>query len=142
MSDYVIIEQQWLYDQLSMLVTVSSENPSCGDHGIIMKSKLPKIEIDGGIKMENLISLLEDKKILASYTQNGKEHYYLPFVLPYCQHYADKFKFLLLEPLLIRFSSGFLPRGFSVLWLSIFSKIYLTVGYHFMRIPINIFEML
>ena len=112
MSDYVIVEQQWLYDQLSMIVTVSSENPSCGDHGIIEKSKLPKIEIDGGIKMENLISLLEDKKILASYTQNGKVHYYLPFVLPYCQHYADKFKFLLLEPLLVRFSSGFLPRGF------------------------------
>ena len=112
MSDYVIVEQQWLYDQLSMLVTLSSENPSCGDHGIIMKSKLPKIEIDGGIKMENLISLLEDKKILASYVKNSKEHYYLPFVLPYCQQYTDKFKFLLLEPLLIRFSSGFLPRGF------------------------------
>ena len=111
MSDYVIVEHQWLYDQLSMLVTVSSENPSCGD-GIIMKSKLPKIEIDGGIKMENLISLLEDKNILASYTQNSKVHYYLPFVLPYCQQYADKFKFLLLEPLLVRFSSGFLPRGF------------------------------
>ena len=112
MSDYVIVEQQWLYDQLSMIVTVSSENPSCGDHGIIMKSKLPKIEIDGGIEMENLISLLEDKKILASYTKNNKVHYYLPFVLPYCQQYTDKFKFLLLEPLLVRFSSGFLPRVF------------------------------
>ena len=112
MSNYVIVEHQWLYDQLSMLVTVSSENPSCGDHGIIMKSKLPKIEIDGGIEMENLISLLENKNILASYTQNSKVHYYLPFVLPYCHQYADKFKFLLLEPLLVRFSSGFLPRGF------------------------------
>ena len=111
MSDFVIVEQQWLYDQLSMLVTVSSEDPSCGDHGIIMKSNLPKIEVDGGIKMENLISLLEDKNILASYTQNSKVHYYLPFVLPYCHQYADNFKFLLLEPLLVRFSSGFLPRG-------------------------------
>ena len=111
MSDYVIVEHQWLFDQLSKLVTVSPENPSCGD-GIILKSKLPKIEIEGGIKMENLISLLDDKNILASYTQNNKVHYYLPFVLPYCQQYADKFKFLLLEPLLVRFSSGFLPRGF------------------------------
>ena len=111
MSGYVIVEHQWLYDQLSMLVTISSESPSCGD-GVLLKSKLPKIKMEGSIKMENLISLLDHKKILASYTINSKEHYYLPFVLPYCQQYIDKFKFLLLEPLLIRFSSGFLPRGF------------------------------
>ena len=111
MSNYVIVDHQWLYDQLSMLVTVSSESPSCGD-GILLNSKLPKIKMEGNIRMENLISLLDHKKILASYTVNNKVHYYLPFVLPYCQQYNDKFIFLLLEPLLIRFSSGFLPRGF------------------------------
>ena len=117
MSNYVIVEHQWLYDQLSMLVTVSSESPSC-NNGVLPKNKLPKIKMEGSIKMEesigmeNLISLLNHKKILASYTVSKKEYYYLPFVLPYCQHYSDQFKFLLLEPLLIRFSSGFLPRGF------------------------------
>ena len=111
MSGFVIVEHQWLYDQLSLLVTVSSESPSCDD-GVLLKNKLPKIKMEGSIKMENLISLLDHKKILAGYTVKNKEHYYLPFVLPYCQQYNDKFIFLLLEPLLIRFSSGFLPRGF------------------------------
>ena len=111
MSNYVIVKQQWLYDQLSMLVADSPENPSCGN-GVLLKSELPKIKMEGSIKMEHLISLLDYKKILASYTIDNKVHYYLPFALPYCQKYHDKFKFLLLEPLLIRFSSGFLPRGF------------------------------
>ena len=115
MWDYIIVKHQWLYDQLSMLITVSSDNPSCGDNfsrGILRKNELPKIEMGGDIKMENLISLLDYKKILAKYTKDNKDYYYLPFVLPYCQHYIDKCKFLLLEPLLVRFSSGFLPRGF------------------------------
>ena len=47
-----------------------------------------------------------------SHTKDDKEYSCLPFVLPYCQQYVDKFKFLLIEPLLIRFSSGFLPRSF------------------------------
>ena len=111
MSGYVIVEHQWLYDQLSLLVTVSSESPSHAD-GVLLKRKLPKIKMEGSIKMENLISLLNHKKILASCTVQSKECYYLPFVLPYCQLYMDRLKFLLLEPLLIRFSSGFLPRGF------------------------------
>ena len=111
MSSYIIVKHQWLYDQLSMLVTVSSENPTCSN-GILLKSELPKIEMEGSIKMEHLISLLDHKKILASYTLENQQHYYLPFALPYCQKYHDKFKFLLLEPLLVRFSSGFLPRGF------------------------------
>ena len=111
MSGYVIVEHQWLYDQLSMLITVSPESPSCSD-GVLLKNKLPKIKLEGSIKIENIISLLDHKKILASCTINDKEHYYLPFALPYCQQYSDKLKFLLLEPLLIRFSSGFLPRGF------------------------------
>ena len=111
MSNYVIVEHQWLYDQLSMLVTVSSEDPTHGN-GVLLKSDLPKIELKGSIKREYLISLLDHKKILASYTMENKQHYYLPFALPYYQKYHDKFKFLLLEPLLVRFSSGFLPRGF------------------------------
>ena len=120
MGDYVIVNHQWLYEQLSKLVT---ESPGCLHschfaHGILLKHKLAKIEMEENtemerpIKMGDLISLLNSKKILASYTVNNEERYYLPFVLPYSQQYADKFKFLVLEPLLIRFSSGFLPRGF------------------------------
>ena len=111
MSNYVIVKQRWLYDQLSMLVADSPENPLSGN-GVLLKSELPKIKMEGSIKMEHLVSLLDYKKILASYTIDNKVHYYLPFALPYCQKYHDKFKFLLLESLLIRFSSGFLPRGF------------------------------
>ena len=121
LSDYVIVNHQWLYEQLSKLVTESPEFLSRSDHfahGILLKHKLPKIEVEEStemkrpIEMGDLILLLKSKKILASYTLNNEERYYLPFVLPYCQQYADKFKFLELEPLLIRFSSGFLPRGF------------------------------
>ena len=119
MCDYVIVEHQWLYDQLSKLVTVSPENPLCADdfsHGILPKSELPKIEggltTEENIEMEDLISLLDHKKILACYIKNNVEYYYLPFALPYCQQYTDNIKFLLIEPLLIRFSSGVLPRGF------------------------------
>ena len=117
MSGYVIVEHQWLYDQLGLLVTVSPENSSCSN-GVLLKNKLLRIEIkkyfesEGNIKMEDLISLLDVKKILATYEQNKTEYCYFPFVLPYCQQYVDKFRFLLLEPLLIRFPSGFLPRGF------------------------------
>ena len=121
MVDYVIVNHQWLYEQLSKLVTESPEYLSYSNHfahGILLKNKLPKIEMEENtemerpIKMGDLISLLNSKKILASYTLNNEERYYLPFILPYCKQYADKFKFLVLEPLLIRFSSGFLPRGF------------------------------
>ena len=117
MSGYVIVEHQWLYDQLGLLVTVSPENSSCSN-GVLLKNKLLRIEIkkyfesEGNIKMEDLISLLHVKKILAIYEQDKTEYCYFPFVLPYCQQYVDKFRFLLLEPLLIRFPSGFLPRGF------------------------------
>ena len=120
MRDYVIVEHQWLYTQLSDLVAVLCENPSCGDdfpHGILQNNELLETEEEESLAidrkiMESLISLLDHKKILASYTKNDTKHYFLPFVLPCCQQYADNAKFLLLEPLLIRLSSGYLPRGF------------------------------
>ena len=89
MSSYVIVEHQWLYDQLGLLVTVSPENSSCSN-GVLLKNKLLRIEIkeyfesEENIKMEDLISLLDDKKILATYEHNKTEYCYLPFVLPYC----------------------------------------------------------
>ena len=117
MKNYVIIDQQWFCNTLCKVVGLS---PDCPDidvkkkfekEGLLSKRELKdkwdkdteKIEIDP------LLSLLVGKKILADYE---KDHYYIPHALPRCEHYRDNYKYLLAEPLLVRFSSGFLPTGF------------------------------
>ena len=117
MKNYVIIDQQWFCNTLCKVVGLS---PHCPDidikkkfekEGLLSKRELKdkwdkdteKIEIDP------LLSLLVGKKILADYE---KDHYYIPHALPRCEHYHDNYKYLLAEPLLVRFSSGFLPTGF------------------------------
>ena len=62
--------------------------------------------------MEHFISFLVHKHIIADFTMDKRQYYYLPYILPYCQHYHGKYQFLLSEPLLIQFSNGTLPRGF------------------------------
>ena len=118
MQNYVIINHQWFYNTLCKITCLLCDSSSIIDHdsleifkkdGLLHKKKLMKMKFDDKIKIEFFVALLLNMKIIACYK---KEFYYIPYVLPHCQHYHDKYKYLLLEPLLVRFSSGFLPRGF------------------------------
>ena len=122
LCNYVIIDHQWWYDKLAVLVNIQCES-ICGlDYhchkqfkkcGVIPKSKICDIVgWNDDIKVEHFMSLLVHKRIIAEFTMKGEEYYFFPYVLPYCQYYSDRHKFLLSEPLLVQFSSGFLPVGF------------------------------
>ena len=74
--------------------------------GILLKDECHNIKWEEDIRIEHFIS------IIADFTMDEKQCYYLPYVLPHCHQYHDKHQFLLSEPLLIQFSNGVLPRGF------------------------------
>ena len=121
LCDYVIIDQQWLFNKVSMFVHLPSKLISFIRHssqmlfetsGILLKDECCSIKWEEDIKIECFISFLVHKNIIADFTVDGQQHYYLPYMLPYCQQYYDKHLFLLSEPLLIQFSNGVLPRGF------------------------------
>ena len=124
MKNYVIVDHQWFYTTLCKVVCLSPDSRSiyydneiekCRKDGLLCKDKLLSSNWDKEIKMpiQPIINLLSQKKILAEYkNDDGEEFYYFPCILPHCQQYQDKYKYLMLEPLLIRFLSGFLPRGF------------------------------
>ena len=121
LCDYVILDQQWFYNKVSMFVHSPSEMISFIRHdsqalfeisGILLKDECRSIKWNEKIKIEHLISYLVHKHIIADFTWEKKQYYYLPYILPYCQQYHDKHQFLLSEPLLIQFSNGILPRGF------------------------------
>ena len=120
MKNYVITDHQWFCSTLCKITCMLSDtsNSSIIDHdsqkefkkdGLLQKKKLCKMKWNEKIKIECFVKLLLYMKIIACYK---KEFYYIPLVLPHCERYHDKYRYLLLEPLLIRFSSGFLPRGF------------------------------
>ena len=121
LCDYIIIDQQWLYEKVSMFVQKPSKLISFLSHdsqvlfemsGILLKDELCSITWEEDIQIEHFISYLVHKNIIADFTVDGKQHYYLPYLLPYCRQYCDRNQFLLSEPLLIQFSNGILPRGF------------------------------
>ena len=68
--------------------------------------------MEGDLKLCDLVKLLCNMKVIAKFKREGEEFCYLLCVLPYWQPHEDKYRFLLFEPLLIRFSSDYLPRGF------------------------------
>lgn len=82
------------------------------EKGFLLKNELLNLKSDDKIETKCLVALLCRMKVLAYYEKYNKEYSYIPHVLPFCEHYHDKNKYLLLEPFLIRFSSGFLPKGF------------------------------
>ena len=121
LCDYVIIDQQWLYNKVSMFVHLPSELISFIRHssqmlfetsGILLKDECSSIKWEENIPVQCFISFLIYKNIIAEFTMDKQQYYYLPYILPYCQQYHDKHQFLLSEPLLIQFSNGVLPRGF------------------------------
>ena len=128
----IIVNHQWFYNQLSKLVcfplgdisfsTVHHEE-QFENQGILPKNILERIEVglsvetgDHSIKLEthHFIKLLNDMKILATFKNktDKEELCYLPYFRPYCNLKKDKYKYLLLEPFLIRISPGCIPRGF------------------------------
>lgn len=117
MEKYVIIDQQWFCNTLCKVVGLSPDSPHMDlgtrekfkKAGLLPKRKLKWDKDAEKIEIDPLLKLLVGKKILADYEE---DQYYIPHVLPHCEHYHDKYKYLLAEPLLVRFSSGCLPTGF------------------------------
>ena len=121
LCDYVIIDQQWLYNKVSMFVHLPSKLISFlrvgsqklfESSGILLKDECHNIKWEENIHIEHFISFLIHKKIIAHFSMDEKQYYYLPYILPHCHQYHDKHQYLLSEPLLIQFSNGVLPRGF------------------------------
>ena len=121
LCDYVIIDQQWLYNKVSMFVHMPSELISFiglnsqilfETSGILLKDECRSIKWKEDIPVEHFISFLIHKNIIAEFTMDKQQYYYLPYILPYSQQYQDKHLYLLSDPLLIQFSNGVLPRGF------------------------------
>ena len=120
MKNYVIIDHQWFYSTICSLMGLSFDNFSINDsnskerfkRGLLLEDDLLNLKLDDEMETKSLVDLLCHMKIIARYEENSKDLCYIPHILPYCSYYQDRYKYLILEPLLVRFSSGFLPRGF------------------------------
>ena len=120
----VIIDLQWLFTKLAKIMHLSAKDfKSTTDHNLITtfhERKLLAKKIVKNIQLENTepkeiqycIQLLYHLKIIANVIIKRVDYYYLSCALPSTMQYNDGCIFLLSEPLLIRFPSGYLPRGF------------------------------
>ena len=128
LSDYVIIDHQWLFDRISSIVCFTFKHSTYNLHaknmlkyqGILTQELLQELDWKEELKEQYFIALLVEMKIVASIKRedgNG-EDYFIPYILPNCntQSQCDdilsQFGFLQGEPLLIQFKSNLLPRGF------------------------------
>ena len=121
LCDYVIIDHQWLFDSLALIMHLSLDDIDFQDHHykkqfkenrLLAKSELCIINWIGELYPEYFFNLLVYLKVIAIVMLNEVEYYYMPCVLSNTKHCIDKYRFLYSEPLLVQFSSGFLPRGF------------------------------
>ena len=121
LCDYVFIDHQWLFDSLAMIMHLSPDGIDFQDHyfkkqfiekRLLAKSELSIVDWNYELFPEYLFNLLIYLKIIATVVLNEVEYYYMPCVLPSKIQYNDKYIFLYSAPLLVQFSSGFLPRGF------------------------------
>ena len=121
LCDYVIIDHQWLFDTLAMIMHLSTDDIKFHDHcckkdyqerRLLPKNQLQIIEWKSGLPAEYFCELLVYLKVIATVNLNDIEYYYMPCILSSTTQYDDKYRFLQSEPLLVQFSSGFLPRGF------------------------------
>ena len=121
LCDYVIIDHQWLFDNLAMIMHLSPDNVDFHDHhfkkqfkqkSLLAKSEMCITDWDSELCPEYFFNLLIYLKIIATVTLNKVEYYYMPCIHSSTIQYEDKYRFLYSEPLLVQFSSGFLPRGF------------------------------
>ena len=121
LRDYVIIDHQWLFDRLALIMHLSPENIGFQDHHfkkqfekkrLLANNKFSIIDWDDELCPEYFFNLLIYLKVIATVTLNKVKYYYMPCVLSSTKHCNDKYIFLYSAPLLVQFSSGFLPRGF------------------------------
>ena len=121
LCDYVIIDHQWLFDNLAMIMHLSPHDINFQDYKfenqfrekrLLAKGELCIINWSDNLRPEYFFNLLIHLKVIATVVLDGEEYYYMPCVLSSTIQYSDRIKFLYNEPLLVQFSSGFLPRGF------------------------------
>ena len=121
LCDYVIIDHQWLFDSLAYIMHLSSDDIDFRDHyfkkqfdetRLLAKSELCYIDWRNELCLEYFFNLLIYLKVIATVTLSEMEYYYMPCILPSTKQYNDKYIFPYSAPLLVQFSSGFLPRGF------------------------------
>ena len=123
LSDWVIIDLHWLFTNLAKIMHLSLKDVKFTTHDLkekfdnqrlLAKTLLKKIHLDGISQQEiqYCVNVLVHLKVVASVTIKEVEYYYLPCGLPSTMLYRDGCVFVLSEPLLIQFSSGYLPRGF------------------------------
>ena len=121
LCDYVIIDHQWLFDNLAAIMHLSSDDISFRNHNhkkqfkqkrLLAKNEMCIINWDSKLCPEYFFNFLIYFKVIATVMLNEVEYYYLPCILSSTNQYNDKHIFLYSAPLLVQFSSGFLPRGF------------------------------
>ena len=121
LSDFVIIHHQWLFDSLAMIMHLSPDDIEFQDHHfkkqfkenrLLDKSELCIKKWKNELSPEYFFNLLIYLKVIATVTLNKLEYYFMPCVLRNTMQYIDKYIFLYSAPLLVQFSSGFIPRGF------------------------------
>ena len=121
LCDYVIIDHQWLFDSLALIMHLSPDEINFQDYHfkeqfkenrLLAKSEMCIVNWISGLQPEYFFNLLVYLKVLSTVTLNKVDYYYMPCVLSSTKQYIDKYIFLYSAPLLVQFSSGFLPRGF------------------------------
>ena len=121
LCDFVIIDHQWLFDSLAMIMHLSPDDIEFHDHHfkkqfkenrLLAKNELCIVKWEDEFSPEYFFNLLIYLKVIATVMLNKQEYYYMPCVLRNTMQYNDKYIFLYSAPLLVQFSSGFLPRGF------------------------------
>ena len=134
MNKFVITNPQWLFINLSKIIMCKFENNANGlygahhieqmHNGICHIELLGRLKLDlQGIELESFIKLLVHLKIIAPMMDNG---YFMPTTLPLCnenifteREYGKPAAFAVdgqcicseVEPLLIEFFFGTIPRG-------------------------------
>ena len=122
LCDYVIINHQWLFKTLAKLMHLSHDKIDFTtvhyqnifkEKRLLAETHIKKIkEWDTELCAQYFFNLLVYFKVIATVSIDEENYYYMPNICSSTSHFYDKHIFLLSEPLLVRFSSGFLPRGF------------------------------
>ena len=127
LCDYVVIDHQWWFDKLSSVICITFQEDfltyqavrKLKFQGMLSNELVKHVEWKDDIKEEFFFSLLIRMKIITPVDnkQDDTEEYFIPFVLSaYNLKQENEILFqyghLQGEPLLIRFYSGLLPRGF------------------------------
>ena len=135
MKDFVITNHQWLFNRLTKLVCYTFQGkliPNNVDmdnfkyEGILSTRLIPKIGLElGDIKIQYFLNLLIYLGIIASIEEETETtSYFMPSILPTYTDEVDKHllqygsqtvrindNYINVNPLLIQFSTGTLPRG-------------------------------